>query len=149
MQPGCLAEFVGYAEAHPAVGMLGPKLRGADGAYQINYRRRPTLAALLHRVSFLRWTGLFRGAYHSYRRGTFEPEGTKPVEVLMGAAVFLPRRVFESTGRWDERYRFGAEDLDLSTQVGRDHRVVHFARVEVLHYGRAASRTTSALAPRT
>lgn len=140
VQPHCLAEFVAYAEAHPGVGMLGPKLRGADGEYQINYRRKPTLAALLHRVSFLRWTGLFRGAYHSYRRDTFEPEGTKTVEVLMGAAVFLPRAVFEATGRWDERYRFGAEDLDLSTQVGRGHRVVHFADVEVLHYGRVSSR---------
>ena len=140
VQPGCLAEFVAYAEAHPSVGMLGPKLRGADGAYQINYRRKPTLAALLHRVSFLRWTGLFRGAYHNYRRDTFEPEGTKAVEVLMGAAVFLPRGVFEATGRWDERYRFGAEDLDLSARVGRGHRVVHFASVEVLHYGRVSSR---------
>ena len=140
VQPGCLAEFVAYAEAHPGVGMLGPKLRGADGEYQINYRRKPTLAALLHRVSFLRWTGLFRGAYHNYRRDTFEPEGTKTVEVLMGAAVFLPRAVFEATGRWDERYRFGAEDLDLSARVGRGHRVVHFAGVEVLHYGRVSSR---------
>ena len=140
VQPGCLAEFVSYAESHPGVGMLGPKLRGADGEYPINYRRKPTLAALLHRVSFLRWTGLFRGAYHNYRRDTFEPEGTKTVEVLMGAAVFLPRAVFEATGRWDERYRFGAEDLDLSTQVGRGHRIVHFAEVEVLHYGRVSSR---------
>ena len=140
VQPNCLAEFVAYVEAHPGVGMLGPKLRGADGEYQINYRRKPTLAALLHRVSFLRWTGLFRRAYHNYRRDTFEPEGTKTVEVLMGAAVFLPRAVFEATGRWDERYRFGAEDLDLSTQVGRGYRVVHFANVEVLHYGRVSSR---------
>jgi N-acetylglucosaminyl-diphospho-decaprenol L-rhamnosyltransferase len=138
--PGCLAEFVDYAEAHPAVGMIGPKLRGGDGEYQINYRRKPTLRALLHRVSFLRWTGLFRDAYQGYRRDTFEPEGTKAVEVLMGAAVFLPRAVFEATGRWDERYDFGAEDLDLSTQVGRRHGVVHLAEVEVLHHGRVSSR---------
>jgi N-acetylglucosaminyl-diphospho-decaprenol L-rhamnosyltransferase len=138
--PNTLAEFVEYAAQNPALGMLGPKLRGMDGELQINYRTKPTLAAMLHRITFLRWTGIFRAAYYRYRRETFEPEGIKGVEVLMGAAVFLPRTVFESTGRWDERYRFGGEDLDLSTQVGRQHEVVHFGKVEVLHYGRVSSR---------
>lgn len=140
LAPGTLAEFVSYAAIHPDIGMLGPRLRGADGAYQISYRRKPTIGALLHRISLLRWTRLFRQAYYSYRRDTFDPDGVREVEVLMGAAVFLPRDVFEQSGRWDERYRFGGEDLDLSTQVGRRRPVVYFSSVEVLHYGRVSSR---------
>ena len=139
-----LEEFVTFADRNPAVGMVGPRLRGADGACQISYRKRPTVPALMHRVSLLRWTGLFRRAYYSYRRDAFDPEGVKAVEVLMGAAVFLPRRVFEQSGRWDERYRFGGEDLDLSTQVGRRHPVVYFGTVEILHYGRVSSRANVA-----
>jgi N-acetylglucosaminyl-diphospho-decaprenol L-rhamnosyltransferase len=135
-----LGEFARFADRNPGVGMVGPRLRGADGVNQISYRTRPTLGALLHRVSLLRWTGLFRGAYYRYRRDTFEPEGVRPVEVLMGAAVFLPRTVFEESGRWDERYRFGGEDIDLSTQVGRAYELVYFSHVEVLHYGRVSSR---------
>ena len=135
-----LAEFVAFSRANPDVGMVGPRLRGADGAYQIAYRRKPTLGALLHRVSLLRWTGLFRRAYYDYRRDTFDPDGVREVEVLMGAAVFLPRDVFEQSGRWDERYRFGGEDLDLSTEVGRRRPVVYFSNIEVLHYGRVSSR---------
>ncbi|OWK45402.1 glycosyltransferase family 2 protein [Fimbriiglobus ruber] len=137
---GTLKEFVTFADRNPGVGMVGPKLRGADGNLQISYRTKPTLAAMLHRVSLLRWTGLFRRAYYRYRRDTFEPEGTRSVEVLMGAAVFLPRSVFEQSGKWDERYRFGGEDLDLSTQVGRRHEVVYFSNIEILHYGRVSSR---------
>jgi GT2 family glycosyltransferase len=139
-----LREFVGFADRNPGVGMVGPRLRSADGGDQISYRTRPTLGALLHRISLLRWTGVFRGAYYRYRRDTYEPEGVRSVEVLMGAAVFLPRDVFEQSGRWDERYRFGGEDLDLSTQVGREHDVVYFSRVEVLHYGRVSSRANVA-----
>ena len=135
-----LSEFARYAERNPHVGMLGPKLRGANGEYQIAYRKKPTLPAMLHRVTFLRWTGIFRRAYYRYRRDTFEADGIRSVEVLMGAAVFLPRRVFEASGRWDERYRFGGEDLDLSTQVGREHQLVYFSNVEILHYGRVSSR---------
>lgn len=138
--PETLRKFLEFAEANPAVGMVGPRLRGGDGNAQISYRRRPTLGALLHRVSLLRWTGLFRRAYYDYRRDSFDPEGVRPVEVLMGAAVFLPRAVFEDSGRWDEQYRFGGEDIDLSTQVGRRRELVYVGDVEVVHYGRMSSR---------
>lgn len=138
--PNTLRQFLDFAEANPAVGMVGPRLRGGDGAFQISYRRRPTLGALLHRVSLLRWTGLFRRAYYDYRRDTFDPDGVRPVEVLMGAAVFLPREVFEDSGRWDEQYRFGGEDIDLSTQVGRRWPLVYVGDVEVVHYGRVSTR---------
>lgn len=138
--PDTLRKFLEFAQANPSVGMVGPRLRGTDGAFQISYRRRPTLAALLHRISLLRWTGLFRRAYYDYRRDSFDPQGVRPVEVLMGAAVFLPRAVFEDSGRWDEQYRFGGEDIDLSTQVGRRRELMYVGDVEVMHHGRVSSR---------
>jgi GT2 family glycosyltransferase len=58
----------------------------------------------------------------------------------MGAAVFLPRQVFEACGRWDEQYRFGGEDIDLSTQVGRRAPLVYVGNLEVVHHGRVSSR---------
>ena len=140
LPPNSLRDFADYAAAHPEAGMIGPRLLGNDGVPQISYRTRPTLKALLHRVAFLRWTGAFRGSYYRYRRTGFRPDGIKQVEALMGAAVFLPREVFAATGRWDERYRFGGEDLDLSAQVNRVREVVYFPRVEILHHGRVSSR---------
>ena len=138
--PLALREFVDFFAENPGVGMIGPRLRGGDGEFQISYRRKPTIEALLHRISLLRWTGLFRKAYYEYRRNSFEPEGTHHVEVLMGAAVFLPRDGFETSGRWDEQYRFGGEDLDLSAQVGRRKPLYYVGSVEIVHYGRVASR---------
>lgn len=135
-----LIEFVDFTIANPNVGMIGPRLRGADGELQISYRCKPTLGALLHRISLLRWTGLFRNAYYEYRRNTFKPDGIHVVEVLMGAAVFVPRDAFDSSGRWDETYRFGGEDLDLSTQIGQTRSIVYNGDVEIIHFGRVASR---------
>ena len=117
-----------------------PKWTTSTSPTYTSGRRRPTLGALLHRVSMLRWTGLFRRAYYEYRRETFDPDGVRPVEVLMGAAVFLHRSVFEDSGRWDEQYRFGGEDIDLSTQVGQRRPLVYVGDVEVVHYGRVSSR---------
>jgi GT2 family glycosyltransferase len=138
--PDTLRQFLDLAEANPTVGMFGPRLRGTDGAYQISYRRRPTIGALLHRISLLRWTGLFRHAYSEYRRATFDPTQVRSVEVLMGAAVFLSREVFEASGRWDENYGFGVEDIDLSTQVHRRGSLMFVSHVEIVHYGRVSGR---------
>jgi GT2 family glycosyltransferase len=139
--PRTLGRLLAHAAADPAAGMFGPRLREPGGAVQISYRRRPTIAALLHKVSLVRWTGLFRRAYKEYRRGSFEPAGVRPVEVLMGPAVFIPRAVFDAVGGWDERYRFGVEDIDLSIQVGKSRPLVYAGDVEVVHHGRASSRS--------
>src|SRR5215213_6462207 len=95
---------------------------------------------MLHRVSLLRWTGLFRRAYDEYRRDGFDPDGVRRVEVLMGAAVLMPRTVYEECGGWDEGFRFGVEDVELSDRVGRTRPVVHVPGVEVIHFGRVSSR---------
>jgi N-acetylglucosaminyl-diphospho-decaprenol L-rhamnosyltransferase len=138
--PNTLRDLLDHAAANPDGGMFGPRLREPSGAIQISYRRRPTIAALLHKVSLVRWTGWFRRAYSEYRRGSFDPNGVRQVEVLMGPAVFLHREVFDSAGRWDERYRFGVEDIDLATQVGRTRSVIFVGDVEVIHHGRVSSR---------
>src|SRR5262249_47281181 len=123
------------------VGMIGPRLREPGGQVQISYRRRPTMPALLHKLSLFRWTGLFRRAYAEYRRGSFEAHGVRPVEILMGPAVFLSREVFDEVGGWDGRYGFGVEDIDLATEVNRRRTVVYAGDVEVIHHGRASSKT--------
>lgn len=139
--PYTLGRLLTHAQANPAAGMFGPRLREPGGDIQISYRRRPTPGALLHMLSLIRWTGIFRQAYADYRRESFDPNGVRPVEVLMGPAVFLPRDAFEAAGRWDERYRFGVEDIDLATQVRRTRSVMFVGDVEVIHHGRASSRT--------
>jgi GT2 family glycosyltransferase len=137
---GTLRRLFDFAEAHPEVGMLGPLLRDGQGNVQVSYRRRLTLAALVHRINLLRWTGLLSRAHRRYRREDFDPKTTRAVEVLMGAALFVRRDVFEECGRWDEGFVFGGEDLELSVRVGRRYPLVFFPRVEITHYGRVSSR---------
>jgi hypothetical protein len=139
--PPTLRQLLEYAEAHPGVGMVGPRLEGAGGRTQVSCRPRPTAATLLHRTALLRWTGLLRGAYRRYRRaGITEASRPRHVETLMGAAVLLPRAVFFEVGGWDEEYTFGGEDFDLSTRVGRRHAVVYFPGATITHFGRASTR---------
>ena len=136
---GALRALVRYARAHPEIGLLGPRLRDGRGRVQASVRCLPSVPALLHRLALFRWTGLFRRAYRAYR-GRGMPTTTSPAEVLMGAALLMPRRVYRSVGRWSEAYTFGGEDIDLCARVGRLYGIVYHPEVEVAHLGRLSSR---------
>jgi GT2 family glycosyltransferase len=135
-----LSRLVAFARANPRAGLIGPRLCDASGRIQCSARARPTVAALLHRLTWLRWTGLFRSAYRRYRGRNANPNTTRPVEVLMGAALLMPRKIYRAVGGWDEHYTFGGEDIDLCVRVGRQFEVLYHPAVRVVHLGRISSR---------
>lgn len=137
---GTLTKLIRFADRHPEAGLIGPQLREADGKLQTSHRRKPTLGALLHRTSLLRWTGLCRQAYRNYRNRHGRMERTQEVEILMGAAMLTPRHVFFQCGGWDEGYTFGGEDIDLSVQIGKRGRVLFYAGTHIVHFGRVSTR---------
>ncbi|MGE3804807.1 MAG: glycosyltransferase family 2 protein [Gemmataceae bacterium] len=136
---GTIKQLVDHAEAHPEIGMIGPLLRGGDGTVQTSWRNRPTVGSLLHRTCLLRWTGLLRRAYRRYRRHDIDMQ-PREVDVLMGAALFVPRQVYEECGGWDEEFLFGGEDLELCLRVSRTRPLVYLPAVEIVHYGRVSTR---------
>jgi GT2 family glycosyltransferase len=138
--PGTLRQLVDYLEAHPEVGMVGPRLRDGQGNVQVSYRPRPTVATLLHKTALFRWTGLFRSAYKAYRRREFDPNTTTSVDVLMGAAVLVARQRFLAWGAWDEDFTFGGEDMELSYRINRHAPVVFYPATEITHFGRSSTR---------
>ncbi len=135
-----LARLLAYARAHPEAGLIGPALRDPRGRFQHSFRGRPLLAALLHRTCLLGWTGLFRLAHRRYRGRDRDFQQTRPVEVLMGAALLVRRRLLLQCGLWDEGYPFGGEDVDLCTRLARTHQIVYHPAVTIVHHGRASSR---------
>jgi N-acetylglucosaminyl-diphospho-decaprenol L-rhamnosyltransferase len=147
--PRTLGKLSDYLDAHPEAIMVGPRLRDGAGRTQMSQRRQPTVATFLHRTFLLRWTGLFRGNYKSYRRATQETEdfrSAQHVEVLMGAALMVRRENFMQMGGWDEDFIFGGEDMELCHRANRRGRVVYLPQVEITHFGRASTRQNVAFA---
>lgn len=138
--PGALAELVEFQENHPLAWLIGPRLLGIDGRVQRGPRRFPTLATFLHRTSLFRWTGLFRKGYRQYCREVASKDQAQPVEVLMGAALFLRRDRFKDLGGWDEDFFFGGEDMELCLRAGQRGLVFHVPSIEIVHHGRACTR---------
>jgi N-acetylglucosaminyl-diphospho-decaprenol L-rhamnosyltransferase len=119
---------------------VGPRLIGSDGRPQQTVRRLPTLGALLHRIMWLRWTGLFKRSYCRYRMGDFDAGRSGEVGQLDAAALLVRREAFERAGRWDERFPFGVEDVDLCARLGPLGGIRYVAEAEVDHSGRVSSR---------
>lgn len=134
--PGTLRTLVRTLDENPDVGACGPKLVGDDGRPQRSVRRQPTLAALLHQYTPLRWLGLMRGAYRRYRCSDFDYEQSADVESLMGAALCVPRHVIDEIGPLDERFFVYFEEVDLCRRIGEAGlRCRYVAEAAITHTG--------------
>jgi GT2 family glycosyltransferase len=99
----------------------------------------PTVAALLNSIQFLKWTGIFRGAYRRYRREGFDPEIAGTVGQLAAAALVIRRDCFERIGGFDEGFGFGVEDVDLCRRLKPLGDINYFPSAEIEHLGRVSS----------
>jgi len=139
VESGALMALVNFVENHPEVAGVAPRLISPDGKPQGNVRKRLGLQALLHRVLFLRWTGLFRSANREYRQVDFDLKQSAYVEHLVGAALAVPHRQFDRVGGWDETFEFGMDDIDLAVRLRQLGKMYYLADAEVIHWGGMAT----------
>ncbi|MEN6478319.1 MAG: glycosyltransferase family 2 protein [Anaerolineales bacterium] len=150
LPPNALDDAVAFLDAHPDVGVLGPKLVRQDGSLDLACRRSfPTPA-----VSFYRLVGLSRLFPHSRTFGRYnltylDPEAQADVDSVVGAFMLMRTEALEQAGLLDETFFMYGEDLDLCYRIkALGWRVVYYPQVTVLHIKGAASRKNSARATR-
>lgn len=138
---GAFDGLVDYLEAHPEVGVVGPKLLLPDGSLDLACRRSfPT-----PEVSFYRMTGLARLFPRSRRFGRYnltylDPNVETEVDSVVGACMMLRAAVVREVGLLDEQFFMYGEDLDWAYRIKQyGWRIVYYPRVIVHHYKRAAS----------
>jgi N-acetylglucosaminyl-diphospho-decaprenol L-rhamnosyltransferase len=114
--PGSVARMLDFIKSRPDVGMVGPKLIGADGALQINGQRFPTF---LREVMCL--TRLFRvfRRYHDSRLAWCREDLDLNAEVdtLAGACMLVPKAVVDAVGLLDETFFLYYEDVDWCYRI--------------------------------
>ncbi len=140
--PGSLAMLIAFMDQNPRYSAVGPKLMGDDGKPQQSGRNLPTLGVLLYQRMqlFPRWTGLCKQEYQKYRYGGFDPEKSGEARQLAAAALMVRREAFDAAGRWDEKFEFGVEDVDLCLRLGGVGPIYYLADAQIHHLGRISSR---------
>ncbi len=140
-----LAEMVAFMDAHPDVGVSGPKLLREDGSLDKACRRSfPTPA-----VSFYRLSGLSKLFPRSHIFGQYnltflDPDQQADVDAVVGAFMLMRAGALEQAGLLDESFFMYGEDVDLCFRI-KQHgwRVVYHPQVTVYHLKGASSRKAS------
>ena len=114
---GALDTLLATLEAHPEIGVVGPRLLRPDGTLDHAAKRSfPTpLSALGHFTGVGRREGA-TGRLAAYRAPEVE---SGPVDAVNGAFMLMRRAEFERVGGFDEGYWMYMEDLDLSYTLRR------------------------------
>ncbi|MBW4583060.1 MAG: glycosyltransferase family 2 protein [Tildeniella nuda ZEHNDER 1965/U140] len=127
-----LSHLVMLMETHPEVGIIGTKLLNADGTLQLSIAAEISIAGEYQTLKQLkRYTA-------SNQRAAIEQKFTQvqTVAIVIGAAFFMRRSLFETLGGFDETFFMYFEESDLC-QRSRDRgwRILYTPEVEIIHLG--------------
>ncbi len=138
---GALQALEVYFEQHPGAGIVGPRLLNPDGTLQASCYPEPTpLHVLLEESTLGRWVRYIPPMRERYLR-TWSHSQPRVVPWVLGAALAIRRRAFDSVRGFDESFFLYWEEVDLCYRLGRAGWEIHFAPGAVVtHYGGASTR---------
>jgi GT2 family glycosyltransferase len=138
---GVLTDLVAFMDAHPQVGLVGPRLVYVDGSLQPSARRLPHPALpILRRPPLRRW---FEDGPLVRRHLMLDvpAERTREAEYVIGACQLFSRAAQEAVGELDPRIPFAPEDIDWCVRIrAAGFRIAYRPEVTVVHLYR---RTTA------
>jgi N-acetylglucosaminyl-diphospho-decaprenol L-rhamnosyltransferase len=134
--PASIALLANYIEAHPKVGIVGPRLLNPDGTLQPSRRRFPTpLTSLVESTPLQKWFSdapVLRDFYMLDK----PDDQTQQVDWLSGAALMCRRETLSQVGLFDPGYFMFSEELDLCKRASdTGWAVVYVPAAEITHYG--------------
>jgi len=142
MFPGEMEKLIAWMDAHPDVGMCGPRLKNPDGSLQESRFHFHELV-----TPFLRRTPLGRTRWGKKRIAHFlmqNENSDRPHEVdwILGAIMLIRREALDKIGMFDERYFMYFEEEDLCRRMWMGgFKVVYAPVAEFVHYYHRESGT--------
>jgi GT2 family glycosyltransferase len=137
---GCIERLVNYMGANPRVGLLGPKMLGADGKAYRSFMAEFTLWRCFCRA--LAFDDVFPNSelLGGYLMPWFKMDRVTEVDVLNGWFWVTRREALDGVGLMDETLFMYGDDLDWSKRFREaGWKLIYFPEAESLHYGGASS----------
>lgn len=135
LEPGALATALTYLDAHPEVGILGPRVLGSNGRLDPPARRSfKTPATYLYKMSGLSRLFPRHPRFGRYYLSYLNEMAITEVDAVVGAFLLIRREVVDQIGLLDERFFMYCEDEDWcwrAKQAG--WRVVYHPGIVVHH----------------
>ncbi len=135
-----LQQLVDYLDVHKDVGMVGPKLMYQSGEVQQSCRRDFKFFDLFIKRTFLRKIWPFKKRYEHYIMFDFDHNKEQEVDLITGAFMVMPKKVFDAIGGFDERYFLFMEDFDLCRKTRKaGYKVIYYPTASAMHYHKRLS----------
>jgi len=134
-----LRDLVAHIDAHPEIGLVGPRLLNGDGSTQSSRRRFPTLPILFLESTWLQGRMSKRAATRYFVTDQSENQ-VQEVDWVVGAAMLVRRTVVEAIGGLDEGFFMYSEELDWCRRIrAAGWKVAYIPHARVIHHGGKSS----------
>lgn len=136
VRPDALDRLVQFADAHPEIGICGPKVLNRDGTLQKQCRR--SLATPWDLFCYFSGLAALFPKSRLFARYlvTYEDENkTHAVDAVSGSCMLIRRAVMDAIGLLDEQFFAYQEDADYcfrAKQAG--WHVYYYPRAQIVHY---------------
>ncbi|MBC5825863.1 MAG: glycosyltransferase family 2 protein [Candidatus Eremiobacteraeota bacterium] len=137
-QPGLLREAVTYFADHLDVAMAGIKLLDEQGRRADSCGEFDTWWQAFLRSSAWGELPFFRMQSNGYALRDFDYASERDVDLVVGAAMFIRRDIFDRLGGFDERFFLYHEEIDFAHRLRTaGKRVVYLPQCVAVHRGEA------------
>lgn len=143
VHPGAIEALAAFLEAHPRVGLVGPRLLNPDGSFQPAAFRFPTL--LMAALDLFPPGEVLPGRlYGSWWHGRYPQDGGErpfPIDHPLGACMLVRRAVLETVGPLRADYFMYSEEIEWCWRIRRASWAIwQEPAARVTHVGGASTR---------
>ena len=134
VHPGTLRGLLDYLEAHPEIGILGPKLLNPDNSLQLSCRRFPNPLAAFFRNTPLGRIFPNNRFTRDYLMQEFQHDRPMEVDWVSGAALLARKELIEAIGGLDPEFFMYCEDVDWCWRAWKaGFKVVYYPSAVITH----------------
>ncbi len=140
-----IKEMMDFSLSHPDAGASSCKVLNADGTLQKTCRRGfPTPWVAFTKISGMSTIFPKSKLFGRYNLTYLDPDEEHEVDAIGGSFMFIPRRVFEAVGGFDEDYFMYGEDIDLCYKIKNEgYKVYYTPRTTAIHFKGESTRRSS------
>lgn len=131
-----LDHLVAFADAHPEIGICGPKVLNRDGSLQKQCRRSfatpwDLFCYFSGLAAFFPKSPLFARYLMTYK----DENETHAADAISGSCMLIRREVLDQIGLFDERFFAYQEDADFCFRAKRaGWQIYYYPPAQIIHY---------------
>lgn len=135
VQPHAVKKLVEFMDAHPTVGLAGPKLINPNGTTQVSCCTFQKFMYPIYRRTMLGRLPFAKKAIREFLMLDWDHKTSRPVDWVIGTGMMVRHEALNQVGLMDERFFMYFEDVDWCRRFW-DHgwQIFYIADVEMVHY---------------